>query len=151
PHEKKLSAVEKAAIRQWIAAGLPTTAQRRKDDPLLAAGRKHEPNEVAAAIDHHLDQALAAAKQTPAPSTDDAEFLRRVYLDLTGRVPTAEQAAAFLDSRDPDRRAKLIDALLATPQFGEQLGRTWRDWVCPPELPSDGNGGSQPHEEARNF
>jgi hypothetical protein len=58
---------------------------------------------------------------------------------------------AFLDSKAPDRRAKLIDALLAVPQFGEQLGRTWRDWICPAELPSDGNGGQQPHKEARNF
>ena len=85
------------------------------------------------------------------PRSDDAEFLRRAYLDLTGRVPTAEQAVAFLDSKDQDKRAKLIDTLLATPQFGEQLGRTWRDWICPPELPSDANGGRQPHLEAQKF
>jgi hypothetical protein len=151
PHEKKLSAADRAAIKQWIAAGLPTVAQRRKDDPLLAPNEKHSPAQVAAVIDRHLDQALASAKLTVAPLAEDAEFLRRVYLDLTGRVPTAAQAAAFLDSKDPERRAKLIDALLATPQFGEQLGRTWRDWICPPELPSDGNGGEQPHKEARNL
>jgi hypothetical protein len=152
PHEKKLSAAEKNAIKQWIAAGLPTLAQRQKDDiSLLKAGDKHEPKQVAAAIDQHLGRALTADRLTAAPRSDDAEFLRRVYLDLTGRVPTAEQAVAFLDSNDPDRRAKLIDALLATPQFGEQLGRTWRDWICPPELPSDGNGGAQPHKQAQDL
>jgi mono/diheme cytochrome c family protein len=152
PNTKKLSAAEKAAIKQWIAAGLPTVAQHQQNDvPLLPALEKHEPQQVAGAIDQHLDRALAAAKLTAAPRGDDAEFLRRVTIDLTGRIPTAEQATAFLDSKDPDKRAKLIDTLLASPQYGEQLGRTWRDWVCPPELPSDGNGGAQPVTEAQNF
>jgi hypothetical protein len=152
PGEKKLSAAEKAAIRQWIAAGLPTLAQRQqKEGPLLAPGQKHFPREVATAIDLSLDRTLAAAGLKAAPRSDDAEFLRRVYLDLAGCVPTAEQARAFLDDRAPDRRAKLIDTLLASPSFGEQLGRTWRDWICPPELPSDGNAGNQPHKEAQNF
>lgn len=152
PGKKKLSAGEKALIRQWIEAGMPTVAQRhKKEDPLLPPGPKHSPARVAAAIDQHLDRTLAAAKRTTAPLADDAEFLRRVYLDLTGCVPTAEQARAFLDDKEPGKRAKLIDTLLATPRFGEQLGRTWRDWICPPELPSDGNGGDQPHRQAQNF
>ena len=152
PHEKKLTPAEKALVKQWIASGLPTLAERQKNDaPLLPASVKHEPAQAAAAIDQHLDRALAAGKLTAAARADDAEFLRRVYLDLTGRVPTAEQALAFLDNKDEDRRAKLIDALLAAPQFGEQLGRTWRDWICPPELPSDGNGGKQPHTQAQDL
>jgi len=152
PNEKKLSPAEKAAIKQWIASGLPTVAQKQKDDvPLLAAGERHEPKVVAAAIDRHLDLALAAAKLKAVARTQDDEFLRRVYLDLTGRVPTAAQAVAFLDSKEPDKRAKLIDSLLATPQFGSQLGRTWRDWICPPELPSDANGGSQPFKQVQGL
>ena len=106
---------------------------------------------MAATIDQHLNHGLTSAKLKAVPRSDDAEFLRRVYIDLTGRVPTAEQAVVFLDDKNADKREKLIDALLATPQFGEQLGRTWRDWICPPELPSDGNGGAQPHKEAQNL
>lgn len=152
PGDKKLSAAEKNHIKQWIANKLPTVAERQKnDDPLMSASAKHTPKEVAAAIDQHLNKGLASAKLKGAPRSDDAEFLRRVYIDLLGRVPTAEQSIAFLDSKDTDKRAKLIDALLAMPQFGEQLGRTWRDWICPPELPSDGNGGAQPHREAQNL
>jgi hypothetical protein len=151
PHEKKLSAAEKAAIKQWIGAGLPTRAQRQTDDPLLATNEKHAPAQVAAAIDRHLGQSLTSLKLTEARLTEDAEFLRRAYLDLNGELPTPEQAVAFLESKESDRRAKLIDALLASPRFGEQLGRTWRDWICPPELPSDGNGGQQPHKEAQNL
>ncbi len=152
PGEKKLSAAEKALIKQWIANGLPTVAQRQQHaDPLLSGNEKHTPEEVAAAIDRHLDRGLTSARLKASPLSDDAEFLRRVYLDLTGRVPTAEQAGVFLDSKATNKRARLIDSLLATPQFGEQFGGTWRDWICPPELPSDGNAGTQPHKEAQNF
>ena len=66
-------------------------------------------------------------------------------------MPTAEQSIAFLDNNEPDRRKKLIDTQLETPEFGEQFGRTWRDWVCPPELPSTGNAGEQPYSQARAF
>ena len=63
PGDKKLSAAEKNHIKQWIANGLPTVAERQKnDDPLLAAKEKHTPKEVAAAIDEHLNKGLTAAK-----------------------------------------------------------------------------------------
>lgn len=151
PGDKKLSATEKNLIKKWITDGLPTVAGRKKDKPLLSANEKHKPKEVAGAIDRLLNDRLRSLKLKATPRSDDVEFLRRIYLDLTGRVPTAEQATAFLDSKSADRRAKLIDQLLATAQFGEQFGRTWRDWICPPELPSDGNGGRQPHKEAQNL
>jgi hypothetical protein len=49
---------------------------------------------------------------SPSPLCDDATFLRRAYLDAIGTLPTPEQAAAFLDNKDPDKRNQLIDALL---------------------------------------
>src|SRR5688500_7909912 len=70
---------------------------------------------VAAVIDRVLDQRLAAEKVPASPAASDAEFLRRVTLDITGRIPTAQQAARLLDSTDPDKRRKLIDELLADP------------------------------------
>ena len=132
---EKLSAEEKATIKAWIDSGLPTvSAQQKNVDPLLPAGKGHEPSQVAAAIDQHIDGFLVAAKMRSAEQSDDVEFMRRLYLDLNGRVPTAAEAAEFLDSSDADKRAQLIDQLLASPDFGRQFGRTWRDWVCPPEL-----------------
>ncbi|MEO1999436.1 MAG: DUF1549 domain-containing protein, partial [Planctomycetaceae bacterium] len=149
---EKLSAADKSLIKSWIVAGLPTLSQRpRNADTLLAGDERHEPREVAEAIDKHLDGFLASAKLEPAPLSDDVEFQRRVYLDLTGRVPTAKQASEFLDSTQADKRETLIESLLAMPEFGQQFGRTWRDWVCPPELPSTGNAGTQPHQKARSF
>src|SRR5438105_4124975 len=53
---------------------------------------------TAAAIDREVDRRLAEANIPPSPPADDAEFLRRVCLDLTGRIPTLDRAVAFLDS-----------------------------------------------------
>ncbi|MBM83202.1 MAG: hypothetical protein CMJ78_21790 [Planctomycetaceae bacterium] len=149
---EKLSAREKVIIKAWIDGGLPTVSEQQTNvDTLLPAGTRHDAGEVASAVDRHLESFLKTSELTASSLTDDEEFLRRVYLDLIGRVPTAEQAAAFLDNTKPERRAELIDSLLASPDFGQQFGRTWREWVCPPELPSDGNAGTQPYSEARTF
>jgi mono/diheme cytochrome c family protein len=148
----KLSPDEKATIKAWIEAGLPTLgSQQQNVAALLPADRQHAPQEVAKVIDHHVNEFLAAARLEPAARSDDAEFLRRIYLDLTGRTPSAEQALAFLDDTTEDKRARLIDTLLASPAYGDHFGRTWRDWICPPELPSDMNSGKQPHNEAQAF
>ena len=53
----------------------------------------------------------------PAPAADDAEFLRRVSLDLAGRIPSAGEVREFLDDPNPDRRRHLIDRLLAGPAY----------------------------------
>jgi len=53
--------------------------------------------------------------------TDDAAFLRRVTLDLSGRIPCATETTAFLTSQDPQKRAHLIDALLASPAYAVRM------------------------------
>jgi hypothetical protein len=93
----------------------------RADD---ASPRNVKP--VAAKIDQEIGKRLEEAKIKPSALSDDAEFLRRVYLDITGHVPAAERAAAFLDSKDSDKRAKLIDELLAKPEYGRHLAIIWR-------------------------
>ena len=59
------------------------------------------------------------------PVCDDSTFLRRVTLDLTGRLPTVEQTEEFLASTDPDKRAKKIDALLESPGYADQFANKW--------------------------
>lgn len=80
---------------------------------------------LAGLIDKHIDARLAAEKVQAAPQADDAEFVRRVYLDLHGLVPTAEQTTSFLADTDPAKRARLIDTLLVSPRYGEYLGDIW--------------------------
>lgn len=68
-------------------------------------------------IDDHIFEKLRRFRIPPSELSSDAEFLRRVCLDLTGTLPPPARAREFLSSRDPAKRAKLIDALMATPEF----------------------------------
>ncbi len=68
-------------------------------------------------IDFYIFGALQAAGVTPAPPTTDYEFIRRVTLDLTGRIPTAARVTAFVADTTPNKRANLIDELLAEPEW----------------------------------
>lgn len=60
-------------------------------------------------------------EKTAAAPASDAEFVRRIYLDLTGRIPTAEQTRAFLAEKTTQKRAKLIDRLLDSPEHARHL------------------------------
>ncbi len=82
---------------------------------------------LARAIDAEIQKALDVKKIPASPLADDAEFLRRVYLDITGRIPTFEQATAFLDGKESDKRTKLIDELLSRPEYGRHFATIWRD------------------------
>lgn len=63
----------------------------------------------------------------PAPLSSDEEFLRRAYLDITGRVPTGEQTLPFLNSTDPDKRQKLLRQLVNSPEFAEYFAALWTE------------------------
>jgi hypothetical protein len=82
---------------------------------------------AAAEIDRRIDADLQAAGLQPTPRTNDAVFARRVYLDLIGRIPTGAEAAAFLASSDPDKRAALIDHLLESPGYDSHLFNWFAD------------------------
>src|SRR5688572_7685075 len=102
---------------------------------VAAAGRSagaSDAAELAAQIDRHIDARLVAEGVRPAEPADDAEFLRRVYLDLHGVIPTTDQTIQFLADTDPKRRDKLIDALLASPRYGEHLADAWQGYLVSP-------------------
>src|SRR5262249_54555225 len=86
---------------------------------------------LARLIDQAIDAQLAAAMIRPSPESSDGEFLRRVYLDITGVVPTAEKAAAFLDDRSADKRAKVIDELLESANYGRRMADIWTRLMYP--------------------
>ena len=68
-------------------------------------------------IDTLVFAQLKRLQINPSQVSDDATFLRRVYLDVTGRLPTVQQSHEFLDSTDANKRSTLIDRLLASPEF----------------------------------
>lgn len=76
-------------------------------------------------IDDEIFGRLAALGIPSAPLASDAEFLRRVSLDLTGRLPTPDQVRSFLADRSPDKRDRLIDRLLDSPEFVDK----WTMWL----------------------
>lgn len=68
-------------------------------------------------IDKELIKRLESLKVPPSPPADDAAFLRRVTLDLTGQYPDTQDVRDFIKDKDPEKRVKLIDGLLASKQF----------------------------------
>ena len=82
-------------------------------------------------IDAFLNAKLAAAKLAPAPLADRRTLIRRATYDLTGLPPTPEESAAFVADLDSDERAfaRVVERLLASPHYGENMARHWLDIV----------------------
>lgn len=78
-------------------------------------------------IDREIDNALREGRLPSSPASGDAQFFRRVHLDLIGRVPSAEATRIFLADADPTKRSKVVDELLANPEHGRYLARLWAD------------------------
>ncbi len=76
-------------------------------------------------IDERVAQAWPREKVSPAPATTDAEFIRRVYLDLVGCIPTADETRAFLNDSSADKRSRLIDTLLADARYAQHMADLW--------------------------
>jgi hypothetical protein len=103
-------------------------------------------SQAAARIDGLLAEDFKRAGRKPNPLVDDATFVRRSYLGVIGRIPSESETRKFLEDRAPDRRAKLIDSLVASPGFDshlfnwasdllrvqtrqEQFGLGWHVWL----------------------
>jgi hypothetical protein len=78
-------------------------------------------------IDELVQARLKAGNITQSPICSDAVFLRRAYLDLIGRIPTADEAEEFLSSKNPNRRMELIDDLLGHRDFADYWSMKWCD------------------------
>ena len=93
-------------------------------------------------IDEQVDAKLVEEKVAPAVPADDANFIRRVTLDLAGRIPSASEVRDYVQSTDPAKKTQLVDRLMASPDFayhqrnefdlmlmaGKGSGE-WRDWL----------------------
>lgn len=108
-----------------------STAAKAAPADDVPAGTSLDPKQLSRTIDRYIDQRLQNEKVTASPRADDAAFLRRAYLDITGRIPTVEKATAFLDNRDPAKRAKLIDELLAGKEYGTHQADIWQALLLP--------------------
>jgi hypothetical protein len=78
-------------------------------------------------IDEHVLRKLRELRLPPSGQCSDAEFIRRAYLDAAGILPTPEELDKFLADKSPDKRARLIDALLERPEFVDYWAYRWCD------------------------
>jgi hypothetical protein len=117
-------------------AAVPTTPAA----PAADARPPRDVRPVADTIDRRVDEKLRALGIPASQSADDAEFLRRVTIDITGRIPTYDEAAAFLADDRPDKRSRLIDDLLARPSYGRHFAAIWSELIAPPDTSSKKSG-----------
>jgi hypothetical protein len=113
---------------------------------LLGVGPLAAAEPLREVIDREIAAAWTREKVTPAKPADDAEFVRRVYLDLVGDVPSYDETIAFLDDKAADKRVKLIDRLLEDPRYGQHMADVW-DFMLfgrnPPGYDTDKRDGLQ--------
>lgn len=151
PPTGKLPDTVIADFEQWIAAG---AVDPRKDAPTTTStpaplrgmpveqGRKwwaFQPVQEMAApgvkdaawaktkVDAFILAKLEEKGLKPSPPADPRTLVQRAYIDLAGYKPSFEEAEAFVNDKSPDAYDKLIDRLLASPQYGERWGRHWLD------------------------
>lgn len=80
-------------------------------------------------VDELVNAKLLKLRIAPSPVASDEAFLRRVYLDLVGVLPTAEEYLKFMSSTDPEKRNKLIDELVNRKEFTELWVSSWAEWL----------------------
>ena len=111
-----------------LAVAAPAAAA---DPPKAQPGPSADAAALAAKIDRILQETWAAKGIKPADAADDPEFLRRVYLDLAGRIPSVAEARAFLADPRPDRRRYLVAGLLNRPSYSKHFTTVWRHLLVP--------------------
>jgi hypothetical protein len=82
-------------------------------------------------IDEHVWTKLQSMSITPSEQAGDATFLRRVHVDLIGRLPTPDEVRAFLADASEGKRERLVDALLQRPEFADHWANKWADLLRP--------------------
>jgi mono/diheme cytochrome c family protein len=145
PKGQKLAADKIANLVAWVKMGAPDP--RSAGNSLASAGwskdrrqhwaflpikpvavpEVHDTNWVANPIDAFILAKLEEKGMKPNPPADRRALIRRATYDLTGLPPTPEEVQAFVEDRSPEAYAKVIDRLLASPQYGERWGRIWLD------------------------
>ncbi len=101
------------------------SSQRSADKKQFTTGAKGETARIDEQVDALIRQAWSDNDIQPSPLADDEEWLRRVYLDLVGHIPTLKQTQQFLTDRKKNKRAVLIDELIDSPQFVENWTTIW--------------------------
>lgn len=112
-----------AAVWLALVGGSPVRAQSPAAEDDVA--------KLAAEIDRLVAAGWEAQQITPAPLADDAEYLRRVHLDLTGRIPAVADVRDFLADASPDKRRAVVERMLSGPTYIVHYTNLWRAAMLP--------------------
>ena len=107
--------------------------------------RRGQDVKAANAIDSFILARLDKAGLTPLPAADNRTLIRRATYDLTGLPPPPEEVERFLNDDTPDAFSRVVDRLLASPQYGEQWGRHWLDLVRYADTAGENSDHPLPH------
>jgi hypothetical protein len=133
-HRGTLLALSIAAVLGLPGPGqtAPLAKTSLKTIPLTSDAWRNAPVSPVSSveIDGLVERELQANNIPPAPLTTDEQFIRRVTLDLVGKLPGPAEVRAFVAERDADKRAKLIDKLLDSEDFAKHWARYWRDVIA---------------------
>ncbi|MDP1564263.1 MAG: DUF1549 domain-containing protein, partial [Pirellulaceae bacterium] len=166
PPTGKLSDAQIRTIQVWLHQGLPWSPDEEALDPGLhkvpvvneetKAWWAYQPPQaqtppdvkqtdwVRNDIDRFVLRRLEDADLSPSPVADRATLIRRVYYNVLGLPPTHQQVADFVNDVDPLAYEKLVDQVLASPNYGEKWGRFWLDLVRYSETNSFERDGDKP-------
>ena len=100
-----------------VASPFPNTVP----DQVFANTQRHN------FIDDHVLAKLQSLRLKPSPPSNDSEFVRRVYLDTIGTLPTENETLRFLQDSNPDKRDRLIDELLGRSEYVDYWAHKWSD------------------------
>ena len=120
--------------------GLPATVTAAADGPAMKvaavnAARRDRVRTEAAAIDSLLESRWRELGIEPSPPLDDAQFVRRIHLELAGRIPTYDETTAFLADASSAKRDAMIESLLASPEYVSHFYNYWADVLRLTERP----------------
>jgi hypothetical protein len=137
PPDEPLSAEERGLLKRWIIAGAPGLPQKGAAvsadhwafRPLqsVPVPDVREVSQILSPLDRFLQSRLEAEGLRLSPEADRYTLIRRVGLDLTGFPPTIQQIRSFVEDPAPDAYARMVDRFLASPAYGERLGKIWLD------------------------
>jgi hypothetical protein len=127
---KKLSGREIALLKKWVEQGGEFSKHWAYVAPKKVAAPKVEQKSFTQNdIDRFILEKLKAKGFKPAKEADRRTLIRRLSFDLTGLPPTWQEVEAFTKDKSPKAYEKLVDRLLAKPQYGERMAVYWLDMV----------------------
>jgi len=112
-------------VTTWAWGATPADETATPAAPDASSAPVRERDAIIASINRHIHQGWADTELKPSAIATDGEWLRRLFLDLIGRIPTYEETTSFLADKSLGKRAAMVDELLQSEKYAEEYVRNW--------------------------